>query len=271
VGDEAPGAVGGGSPAVEELTAAIEAHPLPAAVLCQLLRRVGDLDVATGLLMESLAYATLQAGPDHRAWVGERRAAGTARASAPDDVAVNVERVSDRLSVELDRPGVRNALDATMRDQLVAAFDLAAADRSVASVVLTGAGPSFCAGGDLSEFGTTPDPATAHAVRSLRLPARSIARIADRVHAVVHGASVGAGVELAAFAWEVEATADATFLLPEIAMGLVPGSGGTVSLPRRIGRQRTGWLALSGRRLGAADALAWGLVDRIGPTAGREP
>jgi enoyl-CoA hydratase/carnithine racemase len=56
---------------------------------------------------------------------------------------------------------------------------------------------------------------------------------------------------------------DAWFELPEVGMGLVPGAGGTVSLPRRIGRQRTAWLALSGARLDADTALAWGLVDEI--------
>ncbi|MGH7287034.1 MAG: enoyl-CoA hydratase/isomerase family protein, partial [Myxococcota bacterium] len=55
----------------------------------------------------------------------------------------------------------------------------------------------------------------------------------------------------------------AFFVLPEVGMGLVPGAGGTVSLPRRIGRQRTAWLALSGRRLPAEEARALGLVDEI--------
>ena len=265
VGDESPGAVPGGTGAVDELVAAIDAHPLAAAVLCQVLRASADLDLATGLLVESLAYATLQAGPDHRSWLDGRR--GTdAMPTASHGSVVAVDRIADRLDVELCRPDVHNALDTAMRDQLVAAFDLAAADPSITTVALSGRGPSFCAGGDLSDFGTAPDPATAHAVRSLRLPARSIARIADRVYARVHGASVGAGVELAAFAGQVEAAPDATFRLPELAMGLVPGSGGTVSLPRRIGRQRTGWMALSGRPLDATEALGWGLVDRIGPS-----
>jgi enoyl-CoA hydratase/carnithine racemase len=79
----------------------------------------------------------------------------------------------------------------------------------------------------------------------------------------VHGACVGAGVELPAFAARVVAREDARFWLPELSMGLVPGAGGTVSLPRRIGRQRTAWLALSGAQLDASTALRWGLVDEI--------
>jgi enoyl-CoA hydratase/carnithine racemase len=61
----------------------------------------------------------------------------------------------------------------------------------------------------------------------------------------------------------VTATADAWFQLPELKYGLIPGAGGTVSLPRRIGRQRTAYMALSMRRVPASTALRWGLVDAI--------
>jgi enoyl-CoA hydratase/carnithine racemase len=66
-----------------------------------------------------------------------------------------------------------------------------------------------------------------------------------------------------AFASTVVAEVDATFGLPEISMGLIPGAGGTVSIPRRIGRQRTLWLALTGARIDAVTALARGLVDAL--------
>ena len=115
-------------------------------------------------------------------------------------------------------------------------------------------------------LGTFPDPETAHAVRLERLPARALAAVADRVTAQVHGTCVGAGVELAAFCHQVVADPGTTFRLPEVAMGLVPGQGGTVSLRRRIGPARTGWLALSGQAIDAPTALAWGLVDRIEPS-----
>jgi enoyl-CoA hydratase/carnithine racemase len=70
-------------------------------------------------------------------------------------------------------------------------------------------------------------------------------------------------MELPAFAGRVAARRDAYFILPEVALGLVPGAGGTASVPRRIGRQRTAWLALSGERIDAPTALAWGLVDEL--------
>lgn len=255
-----PGAVPGGDAAVEDLVEAVSARPIAASVLCQLLRGSGDLDVGAGLLAESLAYATLQSGAEFARWRADRPSVSPARSRSP---AVAVDREGDVLTILLDRPQVHNALDVDMRDGLVEAFDLAAADPSITSIHLAGSGPSFCSGGDLREFGLVPDPSVGHLVRSARLPARSLARVADRVRAVVHGACVGAGVELAAFAWSVEAHVDATFRLPELSMGLVPGAGGTVSLPRRVGRHRTGWLALSGAEIDADTARGWGLVDRL--------
>ncbi len=79
----------------------------------------------------------------------------------------------------------------------------------------------------------------------------------------VQGACVGAGLEMAAFAGRLTATSDAWFQLPELAMGLIPGAGGCVSVPRRIGKQRTALMILSGRRINAATALRWGLIDAI--------
>ena len=79
----------------------------------------------------------------------------------------------------------------------------------------------------------------------------------------MHGACVGPGIELPAYAGRVVAASDTRVRLPEVAMGLVPGAGGTVSIPRRIGRWRTFYLSLSGEYLDAATALAWGLVDEV--------
>jgi enoyl-CoA hydratase/carnithine racemase len=84
-----------------------------------------------------------------------------------------------------------------------------------------------------------------------------------RTRAELHGACIGAGIELAAYAGTVVARPNAFVQLPEVAMGLIPGAGGTVSLPRRIGRQRTAFLALTGRRIDAPTARDWGLVDRV--------
>jgi enoyl-CoA hydratase/carnithine racemase len=74
---------------------------------------------------------------------------------------------------------------------------------------------------------------------------------------------VGAGTEITAYAGRVVATRDAYFALPEVQMGLVPGAGGSVSVPRRIGHWRAAWLMLTGDRLPASAALRWGLADDI--------
>jgi enoyl-CoA hydratase/carnithine racemase len=177
---------------------------------------------------------------------------------------VRVEREGDRLLVTLDRPDRHNAFSAAMRDGLLAALDVALADPSL-RVELTGEGPSFCSGGDLDEFGTAADPATAHLVRTQASAARAMAALAARTTVRLHGACMGAGIELPAFAAHVTCAPDALLALPELPLGLLPGAGGTVSLPRRIGRQRTALLALSGQPIDAATALEWGLVDELTP------
>jgi enoyl-CoA hydratase/carnithine racemase len=255
---------------LDNLAVACGDSPLAALSLAQLLRYSPQLSVADALVAESFVYATLQSGPEHRAWLDGRSpgagprgggSAGAGRGSEP----VSVTRAGDVLSILLDRPEVHNAYSSAMRDALTAALQVAVADPTVSQVRVAGSGPSFCSGGDLAEFGTAPDPATAHGVRTARGAAIWVHRCGPRVRAHVHGACIGAGVELAAFAGHVVADRATRFRLPEVAMGLVPGAGGTVSLPRRIGRQRTLYLALSGVELDAVTAAGWGLVDEIVP------
>jgi hypothetical protein len=245
----------------ERVAAAATRQPLAAGALVQLLRLSEGRSVADGLVAESLVYSTLQAGPGFAAWLASR---GTPKPRAAEaGRAVEVERDGAQLALRLARPRKRNAFSAAMRDDLCEALALVVADASIEAVSITGAGPDFCSGGDLDEFGEGPDPATAHAIRTTRSAARLLAACAERALVRVHGACVGAGAELPAFAARVVAREDARFWLPELAMGLVPGAGGTVSLPRRIGRQRTAWLALTGEPIDAETARAWGLVDRI--------
>jgi enoyl-CoA hydratase/carnithine racemase len=243
------------------ILAAIRSTPLAATALVQLLRHSAGLDVHAGLVAESLVYSTLQGGPEFGAWMAGRPARPPHKEEL--EPAVLVSRRADRLELTLNRPRRHNAFSAEMRDGLVEGLRVAVGDPSITDVVVRGAGPSFSSGGDLDEFGTLPDPATAHAIRSTRNPARLLAECADSVRFEIHGACVGAGAELPAFAHRVVAARDAFFQLPEVSMGLVPGAGGTVSIPRRIGRQRTAGLALSGRRLDAETAWRWGLVDEL--------
>lgn len=244
------------------LTAAVAANPQAALALKQVLRAGAALSAEDAVVLESYAYSTLLGGTEFASWLAAQR-----RWSPPHDVedAVLVDRVDDELRIRLNRPERRNAYGRQVRDGLVEALEVALLDPRITRVLVDGAGPCFSAGGDLGEFGTTPDPVLAHRVRTSGGAGRLLARLADRVVVHVHGTCVGAGVELPAFAGQVVADPGATFRLPEVAMGLVPGAGGTASLPRRIGRWRTAWLGLTGAVIDAGTAHHWGLVDEVRP------
>lgn len=227
-------------------------------MLRDLLSAIEGLPVKQALVAESLAYGLLQGSAEHARWLAER--------SPPEALPpgrVQLERHGDCLAITLDRPAAHNAIDRAMRDGLREAFELAALDPEIERVTLVGAGKAFCVGADLGEFGTTRDPATAHAIRMATLPAFAIADCADKLEVHVQGACVGAGLEMAAFARRITATATAWFQLPELAMGLILGAGGCVSVSRRIGTTRTAELVLSGKRISAKTALDWGLIDAI--------
>lgn len=184
------------------------------------------------------------------------------KTGSTDDV-VLLNRSGDNLSVVLNCPENRNALSATMRDALTDAFRLAVQDSSIASIDVSARGPCFSAGGDLSEFGTMTDLARAHSVRMTHMPARYLAACRERCTFHLHGPCIGAGIELPAFAARLVAEPDTTFRLPEVSMGLIPGAGGCVSIPRRIGRQQTARMAILGETVTAEQALGWGLIDEI--------
>ena len=239
------------------LAAPIERNPLTAAALVHLLRATGGIAVQAALMAESFAFATLQGGAEHRAWIADQ-----SHDSAKPGT-VRIAREGATLHLTLDRPHAHNAIDRAIRDALFDGFALANADDSVREIRLNATGRAFSTGADLAEFGTTRDPPAAHLIRARTLPAWPLLRRHGRFTVEVNGACVGSGLELAAFADRLVATRRAWFQLPELAMGVIPGFGGTVSLPRRIGRQRAALLMLSGRRIPAATALRWGLVDAL--------
>lgn len=248
---------------LDQIASAVSASPVASVALAQVLRagRSGSLD--HDLFIESLAYSMLQTGTEFSRWLAARPPASAG--AEPRDT-VLVDRQDDRLSITLNRPEVRNAYDAAMRDELCEALWMVGADPSITQVDLRGSGPDFCSGGDLYEFGTATDPARSHLIRTSRSAARLLGAVGDRVTAHLHGACIGAGIELPAAARRVIAAPDARVQLPEVAMGLIPGAGGTATLPRRIGRHRTAWLALTGQPIDAGTALAWNLVDEINPS-----
>ncbi len=280
-------AVDAEDPLLDGVVATIEQAPIASTAVAVLLRGHAQRTIEAGLAAESAVYSVLQAGPEFAAWRAGRASRehdsrehdnrdddGPTGGQRFDEEAVVVGRAdSDHhpaiadLTITLNRPSRHNAFDPAMRDGLSEALQLALTDPTVGRVVLRGAGPSFCSGGDLTTFGSFDDPATAHVVRLTRSPARMVAQVTDRFQerfeVRLHGACMGAGIELAAFARRVVAHPDACISLPEVALGLIPGAGGTVSIPARIGRHRTMLLALCGTAVDASTALGWGLIDEI--------
>ena len=117
---------------------------------------------------------------------------------------MRVSRDGGRLSIVLNDPARRNAFSAALREALLDALLVGEADETIESVELSGAGPAFCSGGDLDEFGTADDLVAAYLVRLSRAPWRVIDRIAAKVTVLAHGACIGAGTEMAAYAGRVD-------------------------------------------------------------------
>jgi enoyl-CoA hydratase/carnithine racemase len=246
--------------AVAQLADSIVARPVTAMTLDRLLRVTATTSVADGLMAESMAYSALLAGAEFRGWLAART---RREPPLPTGPAVLLDRRGAELLITLNRPERHNAFDRWVRDGLVEAFDLVASDDAIERVTVTGAGRSLCSGGDLDEFGTALDVTVAHLIRLDRSVAARLHRVRDRVRVLLHGACIGAGIEIPSFAGRVAARPDTAIRLPELAMGLVPGAGGTVGITARIGRWRTAYLALSGRPIGPASAMQWGLVDEL--------
>ena len=246
--------------AISGIEASVISNPQSSIMLVQLLRQRAYLDVATGLVSESTVYATLQGGPEFQTWISERDA-------LPQDNSSTSTILSNRdgsvLTISLNRPDKANAFSVAMRDELVEQLRFAAADRSIQQVILKGKGNSFCSGGDLSEFGLQKSTSEAHLIRMVSNPAFWMSEIQDRMSVHLKGNCIGAGIELPAFSNNVIADETISISLPEIQMGLIPGSGGTVSIPRRVGPQKMVYLALSGESIDSQTALDWKLIDKV--------
>jgi enoyl-CoA hydratase/carnithine racemase len=245
---------------LRQLSDRVAAQPVAASVAAQVLRVTLKLGFDDALALESLAYSMLLASEGFRAWRAATPPRHRPEAQAPR---VAIDASGPVIEIRLTRPARRNAFDARMRDELVEALGFAAAHPDAPSVILTGEGPCFSAGGDLDEFGAAADVGWAHLIRTARSPARAAHQLGGRITARLHGACVGAGIEVSAAAAHVTAKPGAVFRLPEVSMGLIPGAGGTASIPRRIGRHRACWMAIMGDDVDLGAALAWGLVDAI--------
>jgi 2-(1,2-epoxy-1,2-dihydrophenyl)acetyl-CoA isomerase len=167
-------------------------------------------------------------------------------------------------TITLERPDALNALTVTMKGELLAAFRTIGRDRSVRSVVLTGAGRGFCAGQDLKERLEPEAAPLAVELRERYNPIiQSMRRLDQPIVGAINGVAAGAGASLA-FACDIRVAAEsASFVLGFGRIGLVPDSGATWFLPRLVGPAKAAELALLGSTLSAAEAERLGLVARV--------
>ena len=165
--------------------------------------------------------------------------------------------------ISLNRPQSLNAYNVQMRDDFSEALAAVADDPDVGALLITGEGRAFCAGADLTEFGSAPSLAIARNVRWQRDVWGQLRGVQQPVVCAVHGYCIGSGVEIALFCDLRLAARGTVFAMPEVRLGMVPAAGGTQTVPRTIGPGRALDLLLTGRRIDAGEALALGLVTRV--------
>jgi 2-(1,2-epoxy-1,2-dihydrophenyl)acetyl-CoA isomerase len=186
---------------------------------------------------------------------------------------VNVRRAGGAATVELNRPDALNAWNAQLGADLLETLSLLAADDGVRSVVITGAGRAFSSGADLKDISggeTTADgrPDVYRTLTERYHPImHAIREMPKPVVAAVNGPAVGIGCSLALCCDLIVAAQSAYFLLAFVNIGLVPDGGSSLFMPARVGMARASELAMLGERLGASEALEWGLINRVAADA----
>ncbi len=167
--------------------------------------------------------------------------------------------------VTLNRPDVANAMNTAMGRDLLACFDaINAAPAESRCIVLTGAGErAFCAGGDLKERNGMTDTAWQDQHLIFERAIRALLACPVPVIAAVNGAAFAGGLEIALCCDFIYAAEHARFALTEATLGIMPGAGGTQTLPRAIGARRAKEIMLTGRPFSTEQASAWGLVNRV--------
>ena len=168
--------------------------------------------------------------------------------------------------IVLNRPRVMNAYNVQMRDELFFTLEAVRDDPDVRVAVISGAGGrAFCAGADLTEFGTAPSQVIARQVRWERDIWGLFLALRKPLIAAMRGYVIGSGVEIACLCDIRIAADDAQFALPEVALGMIPAAGGTQTLRRVVGASRALEMVLSNRRIGAEEARRIGLAHSVVP------
>ncbi|MYC07945.1 MAG: enoyl-CoA hydratase/isomerase family protein [Chloroflexi bacterium] len=168
--------------------------------------------------------------------------------------------------IVLNRPRVMNAYNVQMRDELFITLEAVRDDPDVRVAIISGAGErAFCAGADLTEFGTAPSQVIARQVRWERDIWGLFLSLGKPLVAAMRGYVIGSGVEIACLCDIRIAADDAQFAMPEVALGMIPAAGGTQTLRRVVGASRALEMVLSNRRIGADEAQRIGLAHSVVP------
>ena len=173
------------------------------------------------------------------------------------------EKVGSVAHLSLNRPGRLNAYSVAMRDDFAEALWAVGADDEVDALLITGQGRAFCAGADLSEFGTAPSQVIARSARWQRDVWGQLIDLPKPIVVAVHGYCIGSGLEIALLADVRIAASDTIFSMPEVQLGMIPAAGGSQTLPANAGPSVALDLLLTGRRFDADAALDYGLVSRV--------
>ena len=181
------------------------------------------------------------------------------------DSSVRMERDGNIAVITLNRPEQLNAFNVEMRDQLYEIILAIRDDSTVDAVVLCGAGRGFCAGADLTEFGTNPTVIRKRRIRLQHDLWEEIRRMPKPIAAALHGFAVGSGLEMAMLCDFRFAAPGTKLALPEAQLGMIPAAGGTQSLPRLLRQGAALEFALSGRRVSAEEGYQMRLISRIIP------
>lgn len=181
----------------------------------------------------------------------------------PSFQTIDYSKAQGVASICLNRPQVRNAYNTVMRDELFQVMEAVKEDSDVRAVVISGRGPDFCAGADLTEFGAAPSIVIAREARWERDLWGLFLNIGKPLVAAIHGHCIGSGLEMAMLCDLRIAAEDAVFTMPEAKLGLIPAAGGTQTLQRNLGLSRSLHLLLTCQAVDAKEALAQGLVTTV--------
>ena len=193
-----------------------------------------------------------------------------ARSGQPFRFTLVRSEIDDEVAtLTINRPDAMNALNEAVVAQLEEAFHAAAGNPAVKGIVIAGSGKAFVAGADIRFFVRHIDAGAVDAIARFTERGQTLWRAFETcpkpVVARLHGLALGGGVELALACHTIVATPKASLAFPETGIGIYPGLGGTQRTPRRVGQGLAKWLILSGQTIGAEEALAIGMVDRVVP------